>query len=97
MKKIYEFEWTCTTVNGIHAAEGAKMIGELQKTQAEVLLVNKETGVRVDGRSILGLLSLAIEEHDDFEIWVNGSESDYEAIKEIFLTRGFIANEIEKN
>jgi len=97
MKKIYEFEWTCTTTNGIHAAEGAKIIGELQKTQANVLLVNSETGARVDACSILGLLSLAIQEHDIFDIWVNSSEDDYEAIKQIFLKRGIVANEIQKN
>jgi phosphotransferase system HPr (HPr) family protein len=94
--KIYEFQWTCEVENGLHAKAIAELVQDLSKFTGNILVVDPVSKARVDGKSVLGLLSLAIPKGMVYNIFYEGSTHAYGEIKNIFNKRGDIIEEKER-
>lgn len=96
MKKVYKFNWSCDVDYGIHAAQAASVVQAMSKTNANVLLVDDASGRSVDAKSILGLLSMAVNKDQKCTVWIEGNALDLDIVKDHFVTIGTITDIQEK-
>jgi phosphotransferase system HPr-like phosphotransfer protein len=94
--KIYQFQWICEVENGMHASAIASLVQDLAKITGNILVMDPVSKARVDGKSVLGLLSLAIPNGMVYDIFYEGSMHFYEETKNIFIKRGSIIEEKER-
>jgi phosphotransferase system HPr (HPr) family protein len=96
MKKVYKFNWECDMDYGIHAAQAAALVQAMSKTNANILIVDDANGRSIDAKSILGLLSMAINKYQSFSVWVEGTASDFDHVKDYFSVIGVVNDIVEK-
>ena len=65
---------------GLHARASSKFVEVTNKYKSEIFIEFND--IKVNAKSILGLLSLAISFNDEFEIFVEGEDED-KALNEI--------------
>lgn len=65
---------------GLHARASSKFVEVANKYKSEIFIEFND--IKVNAKSILGLLSLAISFHDEFEIFIEGEDED-KALDEI--------------
>ncbi|NSW73550.1 HPr family phosphocarrier protein [bacterium] len=65
---------------GLHARASSKFVEITNKYKSEIFIEFND--IKVNAKSILGLLSLAISFNDEFEIFIEG-EDESEALNEI--------------
>ena len=94
--KIYQFQWICEVENGMHASAIAELVQALSKITGNILVIDPVSKARVDGKSVLGLLSLAIPKGMVYDIFYEGTTHFYYELKEIFTKRGEIIEEKER-
>lgn len=65
---------------GLHARASSKFVEVTNKYKSEIFIEFND--IKVNAKSILGLLSLAISFEDEFEIFIEGEDED-KALDEI--------------
>ena len=93
--KVYKFEWECH--KGLSPSQSSLLIQRLAKYTADIMFANYDNTKQVDAKSILGLVSLAIEEGDTWVIWINSKAEVMPKIVEIFESIGDVFNLEEVN
>ena len=96
MKKVYKFNWECDLDYGVHAQQAAELVQRMGRLKANILMVDDITGRSVDAKSVLGLLSMAIAKYQKFTIWVEGSISDFDVVRDYFGSIGQVDTIEEK-
>jgi len=94
--KVYQFQWVCEVINGMHASAIAEFVQALSRVNGDILLVDPISKARVDGKSVLGLLSLAIPQGMVYDIFYEGDSHFYDEVKKIFNKRGDIIEEKQR-
>jgi phosphotransferase system HPr (HPr) family protein len=96
MNKVYEFKWTCTLQDGLHAKEASMLLQDLQKIMGNILIVSDNGYSRVDAKSILGLLSLAIAEGAAYTVYFEGTDKQFKVLEKAFAKRGTVKSPKER-
>lgn len=89
-----KLEVQVTQENGLHLIDCTMLVDELHESGvSEIRLVKNETKASVDGLSILGVVSLMVEEGDLLTVLIHAKDKD--VIKkafESFINRGVISS-----
>jgi len=96
MNKVYEFKWTCTLQDGLHAKEASMLLQDLQKIMGNILIVSDNGYSRVDAKSILGLLSLAIGNGAAYTVYFEGTDKQFKVLEKAFAKRGTVKSPKER-
>ncbi len=73
-EKVYTFKITLKNKLGLHARPASIFVEEAKKYKSSIFI--KKNGKKVDGKSILGVLSLGAEYGDEIEITCKGDDAD---------------------
>ncbi|MBL1148444.1 MAG: HPr family phosphocarrier protein [Pseudomonadota bacterium] len=72
--KILTQSVTVTNEKGLHARTAAQIVAEVQRFPEAVLYVERD-GYKVDGRSVLGLLTLSATQGTKLTLHISGKEA----------------------
>lgn len=92
---VYKFEWECRVA--LSPAQSSLLIQQLGTYNADIMFSNYENTKQVDAKSILGLVSLAIDEGDTWVIWINSKPELMPKLVELFESIGDVFNLEEVN
>ncbi len=76
----FNHTFRCPVASGLHARPASRIVDAVKKYPAEVILVNKRTGMRVNAKSTLAIVSADIRGDDPCRFEVSGEKAK-EALK----------------
>ncbi|KQL46940.1 serine kinase [Brevibacillus choshinensis] len=81
---MIQFEVTVTVEGGLHARPAALFVNRTSQFQSKITL--NKGAKKVDGKSILGIMTLGVTQGDHLTIEVDGSDEEHVAaeIRELF-------------
>jgi len=81
---------------GMHARPAASFVQEANKYEAQVIVSRKGEDLAVDGRSILGLLSLGLSQGETIVIKAEGSDAKAAVKALVKVVKNFVKEDKEK-